>query len=65
MKSVPEYALMKKLLIEKRYLQCRLRLVDKQLRELEILKPGLGSFIRLELKGSQCDIADCAESTNI
>jgi hypothetical protein len=65
MKSTPEHAAMKQLLIDKRFLQCRLRQVDKQLRELEIRRPGLGRFIKSEIEDFQCDIADCAGSMNI
>jgi hypothetical protein len=60
MKLTPEYSAMKQLLIDKRFLQCKLRLIDKKLRELELLRPGLGSFIRPEIKELQCKIADCA-----
>jgi hypothetical protein len=52
MKLSDEYPLMKKLLIEKRYLQHRIRQVDRELRALENLRPGLGSLIRVEIKES-------------
>ena len=64
MKSDSQYHSIKKLLIEKRYLQYWLRQVDKQLRELELLKPGMSSFIRPEIKNLPFDMVDCAGSTN-
>jgi hypothetical protein len=64
MKSTSEYVVIKQLLIDKQFLQCRLRQVDKRLRELELLRPGLSKLIRPEIEEFQCDILQCAGRTN-
>lgn len=49
-RSTPEYIQAKPLLIEKAQLQARLRNVDKLLRGLDLIRPGIAALARQDIE---------------
>jgi hypothetical protein len=47
--STPEYEKTKNLITEKKQIQARLREVDRQLRALDIFRPGIVALVRKDM----------------